>query len=349
LNEPATSAGFGPCQSHRSWATLGNHKPDLVCTMSISVSTDPIRPTERQAFWTEAICRSFANIETKPLGSAVVSGHFEFVEIGDAKLVRFDSSPQCYTRDARLVSRAGSDEFMFDFQRRGRSAMMQAGNEGTIDPGYGVLYDARRPFEDRLFGPEQRAEVLIATVPAAALLRAVPEAGRLCARPVPLSGTVARSIAALVRTAISVPSPPTKRVGPDIVAYLTALLRIAAGASHQLSRPDLFYLIDGYLRMNIATARSAPALAAEFGISERTFHRIFADRSTTFERHVLHLRVELFRDLLRQPLLENISIARLAHQCGFADAAHASRTFKDRFGATPRDFRTNPSNNQASE
>ena len=307
--------------------------------MPISVSTDPIRPTERQAYWTEAICRSFANIETKPLGSTVVSGHFEFVEIGDAKLVRFDSSPQCYTRNARLVSRAGSDEFMFDFQRRGHSAMVQAGNEGTINPGYGVLYDARRPFEDRLFGPEHRAEVLIATVPAASLLRALPDAERLCARPVPLAGAVARSIAAVVRTAIAVPSGPTNRVGPDIVAYLSALLRIAAGASHQLSRPDLFYLIDGYLRTYIATARSAPALAAEFGISERTFHRIFADRATTFERHVLHLRVELFRHLLQQPSLANISIARLAHQCGFADAAHATRTFKDRFGATPRDFR----------
>ena len=150
LNEPATSGRLQPLPEHRSWATLRHHKPDLVCTMPISVSTDPIRPAERQAFWTEAICRSFANVETRPLGSAIVSGHFEFVEIGDAKLVRFDSSPQCYTRDARLVSRAGSDEFMFDFQRRGRSAMVQAGNEGTIDPGYGVLYDARRPFEDRL-------------------------------------------------------------------------------------------------------------------------------------------------------------------------------------------------------
>jgi AraC family transcriptional regulator, positive regulator of tynA and feaB len=317
--------------------------------MPISVSTDPIRPTERQAYWTEAICRSFANIETKPLGSTVVSGHFEFVEIGDAKLVRFDSSPQCYTRNAKLVSRAGSDEFMFDFQRRGHSAMVQAGNEGTINPGYGVLYDARRPFEDRLFGPEHRAEVLIATVPAASLLRALPDAERLCARPVPLAGAVARSIAAVVRTAIAVPSGPTNRVGPDIVAYLSALLRIAAGASHQLSRPDLFYLIDGYLRTYIATARSAPALAAEFGISERTFHRIFADRATTFERHVLHLRVELFRDLLRQPSLANISIARLAHQCGFADAAHATRTFKDRFGATPRDFRANQQISQASQ
>ena len=313
--------------------------------MPISVSTDPIRPTERQAFWTEAISRSFAPIETRPIGSAVVSGHFEFVEIGDAKLVRFDSSPQCYTRDAKLVSRAGSDEFMFDFQRRGRSAMAQAGNEGTIDPGYGVLYDARRPFEDRLFGPEQRAEVLIATVPAAPLLRAVPEAERLCAKPVPLSGTLARVIASFVHAAISVPGAPAPRTTPDIVAYLSALLRIAGGHSHQLGRGDLFHLIDRYLRMDIADISSAPALAAEFGVSERTFHRVFADRETTFERHVLQLRVELFKDLLRQASLARCSIAALAHQCGFADAAHATRTFRDRFGATPRDFR----NSQASQ
>ncbi|ANW04442.1 helix-turn-helix domain-containing protein [Bradyrhizobium icense] len=308
--------------------------------MPISVSTDPIRPTERRAFWTEAICRSFANVETRPIGSAVVSGHFEFVEIGGAKLVRFDSSPQCYTRDARLVSRAGSDEFMFDFQRRGRSSMVQAGNEGTIDPGYGVLYDARRPFEDRLFGgPEQRAELLIATVPAASLLRSVPDAERLCARPVPLSGTVARSIAAMVRDAISSLDAPGRQDEPDIVAYLSALLRLAAGATHQLSRPDLFRLIDTHLRANIAAVRPVPALAAEFGISERTFHRIFADRETTFERHVLHLRVELLRNLLRQDSLANISIARLAHQCGFADGAHAARAFKNKHGTTPRDFR----------
>jgi AraC family transcriptional activator of tynA and feaB len=146
-----------------------------------------------------------------------------------------------------------------------------------------------------------------------------------------------------------VPDAPARQSEPDIVAYLSAILRLAAGASHELSRPALFRLIDTYLRTNIATVRSAPALAAEFGISERTFHRIFADRATTFERHVLHLRAELFKDLLRQPSLTNVPIARLAHECGFADAAHATRTFKDRFGATPRDFRANPPTDQASQ
>jgi AraC-like DNA-binding protein len=78
----------------------------------------------------------------------------------------------------------------------------------------------------------------------------------------------------------------------------------AAGAHHQLCRGDLFHLIDRYLRTNIGNIdpRRRSALA-EFDISERTFHRVFADRDTTFERHVLQLRVELFKDLLRQASL----------------------------------------------
>jgi hypothetical protein len=86
-----------PLPGHRSWATLGDHK-----TGSYSHDADqrlhrPDPPAERTAYWTEAICRSFAGVETKPLGSAVVSGHFEFVEIGGAKLADSTASPQCYT------------------------------------------------------------------------------------------------------------------------------------------------------------------------------------------------------------------------------------------------------------
>jgi AraC-like DNA-binding protein len=304
-----------------------------------AVSTDRIRPAERHAFWTEAICRSFANVETKPIGTTTVSGRFEFVEVGCSKLVHFDSSPQCCSRDARMVSKAGSDEFMFDFQRRGRSSMVQAGSEGTIEPGFGVLYDARRPFEDRLYGPEQRSEVFIATVPAAALLRLVPEAERLCARPVPLSGAAARSIAGLVRNAVMIPDACPAAREMDVVACLAALLRLAAGTAHGLGRDALFAPLDAYLRASIAALRPVHAIAAEFAVSERTLHRIFSDRGTTFERHVLQLRVGLFRNLLRQDRLRATSIAGLAMQCGFADAAHATRTFRNSFGKTPREFR----------
>ena len=37
--------------------------------------------------------------------------------------------------------------------------------------------------------------------------------------------------------------------------------------------------------------------------------------------------------------LTDISIAALATQCGFADATHATRTFRSFLGIAPRDFR----------
>jgi transcriptional regulator GlxA family with amidase domain len=82
-----------------------------------------------------------------------------------------------------------------------------------------------------------------------------------------------------------------------------------------------------------------PALAFAFEISERTFHRIFSDRGTTFERHLLGRRVARFHALLSQPRLSGVSLAQLASACGFADAAHASRTFKWVYQETPRDHR----------
>ena len=125
----------------------------------------------------------------------------------------------------------------------------------------------------------------------------------------------------------------------DVVACLAALLRLATGAAHGLGRDALFAPLDVYLRANIVAMRSAQAIAVEFGTSERTLHRVFSDRGTTFERHVLGLRVERFRNLLRQDNLRQSSIAALAMQCGFADAAHATRTFRNSFGRTPREFR----------
>jgi transcriptional regulator GlxA family with amidase domain len=201
-----------------------------------------------------------------------------------------------------------------------------------------VLYDARRPFEDRLFGPDHRSEVLIVTVPAASLLRAVPDPEAFCARPIPVSAAVARAIAALIRGAIEAQDMREAPDEADIVAYLSALLRMASGGGHGLARASLFGLLDAHLKINLAAMRPAAAIAAEFGISERTFHRVFAGRDTTFERRTAHLRIDRFRALLgARP---DASIAALAAQCGFADAAHATRSFRAAFGITPRDFRS---------
>jgi hypothetical protein len=248
------------------------------------VSTDTVRPSERQAFWTEAVCRSFAKVEPRPLRPGAISGHFEVVEIGNAKLARFDTSPQAYCRSARLVASAGSDDFMFDIQLAGRSLMIQGAREGTIRPGYGVLYDARRPFEDLLDRhAERRPEVLMVTVPAASLLAAFPDAERWCATPIPLSGALGRSIACVLCSAVveaagsPTPSPPREA---DVVAYLAALLRLTAEGAPGIARWRLFTLLDAHIRQNLGEPQRPADLAVLFRVSERTLHRVFADAHT---------------------------------------------------------------------
>ena len=54
---------------------------------------------------------------------------------------------------------------------------------------------------------------------------------------------------------------------------------------------------------------------------------------------MLKRKADLLRELLRQASLSSMPIARLAMQCGFSDAAHATRTFKAFYGMTPRDYR----------
>ena len=309
--------------------------------MRVSFSTDLVRPPDRQAFWAEAICRSFAKVDTKALCPGPVSGRLEAMRIGRVTMARLVTSPQSYSRSARLVSAADCDEFMFDFQIAGRSWMNQFARQGTARPGFGILYDARRPFENGLEGPGNRAEVFMVAVPASALLEALPDAEGLCATPIPLFGLLARSTLSLIRAEVEgqESSACAHCDGVDFVHHLAALLRHASGKAPGLSRLSLFTLIDTHLRCDLGAVQSPPSWAAQFGISERTFDRIFADRGTTFERHLLRRRVERFRELLAQPRLSKTSIANLALECGFADAAHASRTFKAVHLATPRDYR----------
>jgi AraC family transcriptional regulator, positive regulator of tynA and feaB len=128
-------------------------------------------------------------------------------------------------------------------------------------------------------------------------------------------------------------------VRPTWPAYIAALLRQAHGGAHGLSRENLFPLIDIHMRSCLASLPPPMMLARQFAVSPRTLHRIFAERGTTFETHALHRRVERLRRLLAQPQLADIPIVRLAQDCGFADAAHATRSFRRAFAMAPRDYR----------
>jgi len=82
------------------------------------------------------------------------------------------------------------------------------------------------------------------------------------------------------------------------------------------------------------TDRSPADLAAEVGLSESRLQHLFNDEVGVPMRRYL-----LWRRLLQsiQRLSDSETLTNAAHEAGFADSAHFSRTFRQMFGITPSD------------
>ena len=183
--------------------------------------------------------------------------------------------------------------------------------------------------------PNTACELLIATVPPAPLLRSVPDAERLCAKPSPLVRRRLRARLLCGRDAIS--RPDTSAKPSRNVAYLSAMLRLAAGANHELSRPSLFRLIDNYLRETLQQSGRRRRSPSEFGVSERPFHRIFADQETTFERHVL-IPCSSFFEICCDRIRCQTFPSPGSRVVRIFDAAHGSSHLQGKIGITPGTF-----------
>jgi Transcriptional regulator containing an amidase domain and an AraC-type DNA-binding HTH domain len=86
---------------------------------------------------------------------------------------------------------------------------------------------------------------------------------------------------------------------------------------------------------------SPSSCAKHLGISESYMHRLFAQRGLRFSRYILDQRLDAAYVLLQNKTLRtNNTIASIAYQCGFKDPGHFSRVFKQRFNASPRDYRS---------
>ena len=90
------------------------------------------------------------------------------------------------------------------------------------------------------------------------------------------------------------------------------------------------------------------AVAADAGISPRYLRRLFAAENDHFGNYLKARRLERCHADLASPLHAQLGISEIAFRWGFNDAAHFSRSFRSRFGITPREHRRNASSNAQS-
>ena len=104
------------------------------------------------------------------------------------------------------------------------------------------------------------------------------------------------------------------------------LHRIAQTIERRLAEPEL----------------SLADVANENGMSPRNLQKLFETFDKTFSSYLRSRRLERCRHDLSTPLLGQLSISEICYRWGFTDPAYFSRTFRENFGASPREFRKQP-------
>ncbi len=80
-------------------------------------------------------------------------------------------------------------------------------------------------------------------------------------------------------------------------------------------------------------------IAEEHGVSQRYLQKLFTVAGKTFTNYVRIRRLERCRADLVSPLYAQLSLSEICFRWGFNGSAHFSRTFRDQYGISPREYR----------
>jgi AraC-like DNA-binding protein len=155
----------------------------------------------------------------------------------------------------------------------------------------------------------------------------------------------------LVRQHIVTASKAAARIvdakeGPSLSEATTQLLRaLLVTAAHdegacvrQAMHDQLLDRIGLYIQLHFRDRELTPdQIASEHSLSTRYLFHLWSGQPLSLLETIFHLRLDAAqRQLLSEPLAP---VAKVARECGFVDASHFSRRFRQKFGCSPSEWR----------
>jgi AraC-like DNA-binding protein len=300
-------------------------------------STDGVDPQQALAWWIDTVCDRFLALDIDAPEGRPFRASLDQVDMGAATANFISAASQRVRRTPAKIARSGHETLILLQLRAGRMQLAQAGREVVVESGQTVLIDAARPY------------ALACPMPTSALALHVPEAWltRWLAHPAQhalrLFGAGGWNQALNAALASLDPSACETLALPKgaVAEQLAALLSLAIGRDSTFTQD--YRLVDALrrtLRERLHEIDLDPAaVAAQHQLSTRRLHYAFAAEQTTFANSLMALRLDRARELLSAPRLATVPVAEIAARCGFADASHFARRFRQAAGASPLAFR----------
>ncbi|MDR5747867.1 AraC family transcriptional regulator [Caballeronia sp. LZ029] len=234
--------------------------------------------------------------------------------------------------------------FLVVMQVAGSGDVMQDDRLVQLAPGDFTMYDTTRPYVLDFPGDFQQ---FVIRVPREELRMQVPLAQDLTAHRMagarPISRLLSNVIAELPATIDECDGETLSCVAESVTDLIAANLRaLRPSEAPEASKRQRYHeaRIKAYIRENARDSElTIPKVASALGMSVSALYRAFASQGVSAAEALWYERLKIASIALRNRALENKSIKEIAFDSGFSDAAHFSRTFRQQYGESPREYR----------
>jgi AraC-like DNA-binding protein len=284
---------------------------------------------------------AFANRSSATSRHDVPAGR-DSTNIGPVRLARLTGSKGPFSLPTNEIARDKRSSILF--QLTGRVRLAQLGNQVELAVGDASLCDHSVPCELEIV---EAASLLILDVPTSMLKEHLPSPEWYCARRLPgergVSAAIMTMIGALLDEAGErLDAAHQLRIARhllDLVATAYAISFAAQEASSSILI-GRHATVKQYIEQNLRDPDLSPcSVSTSLRLSPRYLRLIFAESNETVSAYILRRRLEECAKQIADPRWRGHSMTEIAFAWGFNSAPHFTRSFRDRFATTPRDYR----------
>ncbi|MFL5616374.1 MAG: AraC family transcriptional regulator [Gemmatimonadaceae bacterium] len=262
----------------------------------------------------------------------------------DALLVRFPELGLLHGRRSPLKSEFadGSDRLMLNLG--GPAVATQFGRELVLERGDAIALSGSDPGSLTTL---QTGRVLTLDFPQGKLLPLLEQPQRNCARRIPKHSLPLRLLRGYIRAALTNDGVGAASLPQLAIAHIYDLAAMAVGAGREAEeiangrgvRAGRLHAIKADILARLENDLSLGEVAARHRLSARYVGMLFESEGMSMTEFVREERLKRARSMLLSPRFAGRRIAEVAYEVGFNDLSYFNRSFRRRFGVSPREVR----------
>ncbi len=308
------------------------------------LTTQGLPTVGRAAAWGEIYATRMSQCEFTPGSNDHFDAELRINQLGPVKLARL-SLDRCSVERKQIHIAPNSPRlFNFLLQAEGVSTFYHNGRESELETGDFVLCDTALP---HYFTTQAHSITVMVRVPGEVLRAYLPTPEQFCGRRLGRAMGVTGTAAAMARElSIGVGSDIEPGCEDRVARYLLEMISMSytmgvetveeASAIAWQRRKDVIQFIEDNLR---DPELSPATISAGLRISPRYLRTVFAPGGEKMSAYILRRRLEECARQMSNPAWAAHTLTEIAFSWGFNSAAHFTRTFHERYGMAPREYR----------